>query len=79
MVCRDAVASPRTRLGSSGVAQQLTPPELRSIINHGLGVANNPTQPYMPVWGAVMSSTQVNDLVAYLRAGLPAVPTAEPC
>jgi mono/diheme cytochrome c family protein len=62
----------------TGVAQQLTPPELRSIINHGLGESSNPTQPYMPVWGAVMSSTQVNDLVAYLRAGLPAVPTAEP-
>ncbi len=62
----------------TGVAQQLTPPELRSIINHGLGESSNPTQPYMPVWGAVMSSTQVNNLVAYLRAGLPAVPTAEP-
>ena len=61
----------------TGVAQQLTPAELRSIINHGLGESSNPTQPYMPVWGAVMSSTQVNDLVAYLRAGLPAVPTAE--
>ena len=62
----------------TGVAQQLTAAELRSIINHGLGESNNPTQPYMPVWGAVMSSTQVNDLVAYLRSGLPAVPTAEP-
>ena len=62
----------------TGVAQQLTAPELRSIINHGLGESSNPTQPYMPVWGAVMSSTQVNDLVAYLRAGLPPVPTAEP-
>lgn len=62
----------------TGVARQLTPPELRSIINHGLGESSNPTRPYMPVWGAVMSSTQVNDLVAYLRAGLPAVPTAEP-
>lgn len=62
----------------TGVAQQLTPAELRSIINHGLGESSNPTQPYMPVWGAVMSSTQVNDLVAYLRAGLPTVPTAEP-
>jgi mono/diheme cytochrome c family protein len=62
----------------TGVAQQLTPAELRSIINHGLGESSNPTQPYMPVWGAVMSSTQVNDLVAYLRAGLPSVPTAEP-
>ncbi len=62
----------------TGVAQQLTPTELSSIINHGLGESSNPTQPYMPVWGAVMSSTQVDDLVAYLRAGLPAVPTAEP-
>jgi len=62
----------------TGVAQQLTAAELRSIINHGLGESSNPTQPYMPVWGAVMSSTQVDDLVAYLRAGLPAVPTAEP-
>jgi mono/diheme cytochrome c family protein len=62
----------------TGVSQQLTPPEMRSIINHGLGESSNPTQPYMPVWGAVMSSTQINDLVAYLRAGLPAVPTAEP-
>ena len=32
----------------------------------------------MPVWGAVISKTQVSDLIAYLRAGLPAVPTAEP-
>jgi mono/diheme cytochrome c family protein len=31
----------------------------------------------MPVWGAVISKTQVSDLIAYLRAGLPAVPTAE--
>jgi mono/diheme cytochrome c family protein len=62
----------------TGVAQQLTPTELRSIINHGLGESSNPTQPYMPVWGAVISATQVSDLIAYLRAGLPAVPTAEP-
>jgi mono/diheme cytochrome c family protein len=62
----------------TGVAQQLTPTELRSIINHGLGESSNPTQPYMPVWGAVISQTQVSDLIAYLRAGLPQVPTAEP-
>lgn len=60
------------------VAQQLTPAELRSIIDHGLGESANPTQPYMPVWGAVISNTQTSDLIAYLGAGLPAVPTAEP-
>jgi mono/diheme cytochrome c family protein len=62
----------------TGVAQQLTPTELRSIIDHGLGESSNPTQPYMPVWGAVISGTQVSDLIAYLRAGLPQVATAEP-
>ena len=60
----------------STAAQTLTPEELGSIINHGLGESSNPKQPYMPVWGAVISKTQVNDLVSYLRAGLPAVPTA---
>jgi mono/diheme cytochrome c family protein len=58
--------------------KQLTAPQLRKIINHGLGESANPTQPYMPVWGAVISNTQVNDLVAYIRAGLPSVPTATP-
>jgi mono/diheme cytochrome c family protein len=62
----------------ASVAQQLTPAELRSIIDHGLGESANPTQPYMPVWGAVISKTQVNDLIAYLSAGLPSVPTAKP-
>ena len=32
----------------------------------------------MPVWGAVLSSQQVGDLVSYLRAGLPAVAGATP-
>ena len=31
----------------------------------------------MPVWGEVISKQQVSDLISYLRAGLPAVPTAE--
>ena len=30
----------------------------------------------MPVWDAVISTRQVTDLVAYIRAGLPAVPSA---
>ena len=62
----------------TSVAKALTPSELRSIIDHGLGESTNPTKPYMPVWRGVISKTQVSDLIAYLRAGLPAVPTAEP-
>ena len=60
------------------VGTQLTAAQLRHIINHGLGESANPKTPYMPVWGAVISDTQVNDLVSYIRAGLPAVPTATP-
>ena len=62
----------------TSVAKTLTPAELRSIIDHGLGESANPTQPFMPVWGPIISPTQVSDLIAYLRAGLPKVPTAEP-
>jgi mono/diheme cytochrome c family protein len=60
------------------VAKTFKPDQLRSIIDHGLGESANPTKPYMPVWGQVISQTQVTDLIAYLRAGLPKVPTAEP-
>jgi cbb3-type cytochrome c oxidase subunit III len=60
------------------VGKSLTPAQLRTIIDHGLGESANPTKPYMPVWGEVISTTQVNDLVAYIRAGLPAVPGAAP-
>ena len=52
--------------------------QLTHIIDHGLGESANPKQPYMPVWGAVISKTQVSNLVAYLRAGLPAVADAQP-
>ncbi|MGH3050019.1 MAG: c-type cytochrome [Gaiellaceae bacterium] len=51
---------------------------LSHIIMHGLGESANPTKPYMPVWGEVISKTQVTDLVAYIRAGLPAVADAQP-
>jgi mono/diheme cytochrome c family protein len=60
------------------VGKQLTPAQLSTIINHGLGASANPTKPYMPVWGPVISKTQVDDLVSYIRAGLPAIPTATP-
>jgi mono/diheme cytochrome c family protein len=51
---------------------------LSRIIDHGLGESANPKKPYMPVWGAVVSKTQVTDLVAYIRAGLPAVADTAP-
>jgi mono/diheme cytochrome c family protein len=62
----------------TAVAKSLQPDQLRTIIDHGLGESANPTKPYMPVWGEVISTTQVNDLIAYLRAGLPNVATAAP-
>ncbi len=62
----------------TNVGSQLTAAQLRHIINHGLGESANPKQPYMPVWGAVISDAQVNDLISYIRSGLPAVSTATP-
>lgn len=60
------------------VGTSLTAAQLRHIIDHGLGESANPKQPYMPVWGEVVSKTQVSDLVAYIRAGLPAVADTQP-
>jgi mono/diheme cytochrome c family protein len=62
----------------TAAGKTLSSAQLRTIINHGLGESANPTKPYMPVWGQVISATQVDDLVAYLHAGLPNVPTAQP-
>ena len=62
----------------STVGKQLTAAQLRQIIDHGLGASANPKRPYMPVWGAVISSRQVGELVSYIRAGLPQVATATP-
>ncbi|HZT84018.1 MAG TPA: c-type cytochrome [Gaiellaceae bacterium] len=60
------------------VGQSLTVAQLKHIIDHGLGASANPKQPYMPVWGEVISKTQVANLVAYLRAGLAAVADTQP-
>jgi mono/diheme cytochrome c family protein len=60
------------------VGKSLTVEQLTHIINHGLGESANPKQPYMPVWGEVISKTQVANLVAYIRAGLPAVADTQP-
>ena len=62
----------------SSVGSTLTVAQLTQIIDHGLGESANPTKPYMPVWGAVISKRQVGELVAYVRAGLPSVPDATP-
>jgi mono/diheme cytochrome c family protein len=62
----------------TSVGKSLTVAQLTHIIDHGLGESKNPTKPYMPVWGEVISSTQVSDLVSYIRAGLPAVSQDEP-
>ena len=56
------------------MGKTLTVAQLTHIIDHGLGESANPTKPYMPVWGAVISARQVSDLVAYIHAGLPTVP-----
>ncbi|MDP9302901.1 MAG: cytochrome c, partial [Actinomycetota bacterium] len=41
------------------VGKALTVAQLSSIINHGLGESANPKKPYMPVWGPVISKSQV--------------------
>jgi mono/diheme cytochrome c family protein len=60
------------------VGKALTVAQLSKIIDHGLGESKNPKKPYMPVWGPVISKSQVADLVAYVRAGLPKVRYADP-
>jgi mono/diheme cytochrome c family protein len=60
------------------IAPHLTIAQLTSIIQHGAGVVDNPTRPYMPVWGEVISKRQIASLVAYMKAGFPAVRYATP-
>lgn len=62
----------------TAAGKALTPAQLRTIIDHGVGAPKDPAKPFMPVWGPVISTKQVSDLVAYIRAGLPAVPDATP-
>jgi mono/diheme cytochrome c family protein len=62
----------------AGIGPKLTVAQLTQIIDHGLGESANPTKPYMPVWGEVLSKTQVANLVAYIRAGLPPVADTQP-
>src|SRR3954451_6452671 len=62
--------------GLQQIASSLTAAQLRDIINHGAGVSSDPTRPFMPVWHGVIAEPQISALVAYLKAGLPAVPDA---
>ncbi len=64
--------------GLQQIASTLTAAQLRDIINHGAGVSSDPTRPFMPVWHGVIAQPQIDALVAYLKAGLPAVPDATP-
>jgi len=58
------------------VGKTLTVAQMTDIIEHGLGESSNPDKPYMPVWHGIISKQQISDIVAYLNAGLPAVPGA---
>ena len=62
----------------TSVAKEFTVAQMTDIIEHGLGESANPSKPYMPVWHGIISKGQIGDIVAYLNAGLPAVPGAEP-
>jgi cbb3-type cytochrome c oxidase subunit III len=59
------------------IAPSLTVEQLTSIIEHGAGASDASDKPFMPVWTGVISTNQISDLVAYMRAGFPAVQGAE--
>ncbi len=61
----------------TGAGKEFTTAQLRTIINKGAGVVDNPQKPFMPVWGPVISDAQVAQLVSYIKAGLPPVPGVE--
>src|SRR6478735_7724628 len=61
-----------------GLAPGLTVGQLTSTIEHGAGVSNNPTRPFMPIWHGVIAKKQIAALVAYMKAGFPAVQYADP-
>jgi cbb3-type cytochrome c oxidase subunit III len=61
-----------------GLAPGLTVAQLTSTIEHGAGVSSNPTRPFMPIWHGVIAKQQIAALVAYMKAGFPAVQYADP-
>ena len=60
------------------LAPNLTSAQLTSIIEHGAGVSANPTKPFMPIWHGIIAKPQIDELIAYMKAGFPAVATAVP-
>jgi cbb3-type cytochrome c oxidase subunit III len=60
------------------IGKVITEQRLRQIIDHGLGESANPTRPYMPVWRGVIPKSKISELVAYIHAGFPTVPSAKP-
>src|SRR3974390_3077117 len=64
----------------TSIGQSMSAAQIASIIKDGIpGQANSSggtTGPYMPTWRNILSDQQVNDLVAYIQKGLPAVPGA---
>jgi cbb3-type cytochrome c oxidase subunit III len=60
------------------LAPGLTVAQLTSTIEHGAGVSSNPTRPFMPIWHGVIAKQQIAALVAYMKAGFPAVQYADP-
>ena len=70
---RARAASRPTCPRSRTVGKTFTVAQMTDIIEHGLGASSDPKKPYMPVWHGIISKGQINDIVDYLNAGLPAV------
>ena len=62
----------------TGAGKELTVAQLEHIINHGLGDRQNPTSRTCRSGARSFPTDRSSDLVAYIRAGLPAVAGAEP-
>ena len=59
------------------IAPNLTAQQLTTTIEHGAGVSQDPTRPFMPIWHGIIAKPQINELVAYMKAGFPDVPGAD--
>jgi cbb3-type cytochrome c oxidase subunit III len=59
------------------LAPNLTAQQLTSTIEHGAGVSQDPTRPFMPIWHGIIAKPQIKELVAYMKAGFPDVAAAD--
>src|SRR6476469_5851991 len=71
-------AAVRSTPAPAAVSSQVAVAQLTSTIEHGAGVSSNPTRPFMPIWHGVIAKKQIAALVAYMKAGFPAVQYAVP-